>query len=167
MNFIKVFCGNYPQHEFHIYGGPVSDEFLKLKKYKNCFFHGIFSNPDDLPKIYSELDLLLSTYGNSSENVRYAEPNKLYEAIYFEVPIIVSSGTFLSEKVEKLGIGYSINAQNDDEVINLIKNLTTESLQEKINNEMLIPKEDLIDKNDDFFNKLDNMLALIKNTHNE
>ena len=149
INFIKVYCENYPQHEFHVYGGPISDEFSKLKEYKNCIFHGIFSSPEDLPKIYSEIDLVLSTYDVSYENVKYAEPNKLYEAIYFETPIIVSSRTFLSEKVEKLGIGYSINALNDDEIINLIKNLTIESLREKINNESLIHKKDLVDKNDE------------------
>lgn len=158
INFIKVYCENYPQYEFHIYGGPISDGFSKLKKYKNCFFHGIFSSPEELPKIYSEIDLVLSTYDVSYENVRYAEPNKLYEAIYFETPIIVSSGTFLSEKVEKLGIGYSINALDDGEVINFIKNLTEESLKEKINNESLIPRKDLIDKNDEFFDKLTNIL---------
>ena len=102
-NFAKVFCSHFPQHEFHFYGTYTSEGekvmFDGLDSFENCYFHGSFKSPDDLNRIYSQIDLVLSTYDVSSENVRYAEPNKIYEAIYFETPIIVSSGTFLADKV--------------------------------------------------------------------
>lgn len=158
LNFAKVFCQAFPQHEFHFYGTYTSEgnerAFGVLKEFKNCYFHGSFKSPDDLNRIYSEIDLVLSTYDVSSENVRYAEPNKIYEAIYFETPIVVSSGTFLAEKVKRLGIGYDIDAMNEREIIDLINNLTPEGLQVKAENARHIDKREVLNINDDFFEKL-------------
>lgn len=161
--FALVIAKYFPQHEFHFYGYITNfiEEFEKLKKFPNIFYHGVFANPEDLYTIYSQLDLVIATYDASSMNVRYAEPNKLYDSIYFETPIIVSSGTFLSSKVEKLGIGYSVNALNNKEIISFIQELTEASIQEKRKNIHKIPKEFAIDINDDFFNKI------LKNLENE
>ena len=157
-NFIDTFCSNFSNYTFHIFGGPVSEQFEKLKKYPNCIFHGFFKNPIDLPEIYSQLDLVLSTYDVKYENIRYAEPNKLYEAIYFETPIIVSSGTFLAEKVNRLGIGYEIDAMDADTICNFINNLTEESIKEKQSMAASIDKNELVNINDEFFSKLNNII---------
>jgi glycosyltransferase involved in cell wall biosynthesis len=157
-NFAKVICEKFPQHEFHIYGEPLTEDFKFLKKYPNFFFHGAFINPEDLPEIYSKIDLVLSTYDTKYENVRYAEPNKIYEAIYFETPIIVSNGTFLETKVNKLGIGYSVDPMDDDAVISLINSLTNDSIEERIKRATAIPKEDAININTEFFQGLAKLL---------
>ena len=157
-NFIDVFCRNYPQYTFHIFGGPIPEQFQSLTKYSNCHFHGFFNNPVDLPRIYSQIDLVLATYDVECDNVRYAEPNKLYESIYFETPIIVSEGTFLSEKVESLGIGFSINPLNEDCIKRFIDNL---SLNQVKNNIARIDKEYSISNNSHLFNKLEELLARV------
>lgn len=158
VNFAKVFVSNYPNYHFHMFGDinqtlkPACD---KLKdQFENIHFHGVFQNPQDLPSIYGTIDMVLATYDLSSTNVRYAEPNKLYESIYFGTPIIVSKGTFLSKKVESLGIGYSLNAMNDDEILSLIDNLSTEDLQAKCEACNAIPKEMVINDNKELFEKL-------------
>lgn len=156
-NFIDVFCRRFPQYEFHVFGGPILEEFEYLKSVQNCIFHGFFKNPEDLPDIYSSIDLLLCTYDTAIENVRYAEPNKLYESIFYEKPIIVSKGTFLERKVKKLGIGYSIDAMNEDEIVSFVTDLTYDSVQEKTGNCRLIDKNSLIDSNEAFFSKLDSL----------
>lgn len=153
-NFIDVFCRKFPQGVFHIYGGPVTEQFEELKKYKNCIFHGFFKNPNDLPEIYSSIDVVVATYDTKFENVRYAEPNKIYESIYFETPIVVSSGTFLADKVKRLGIGFDINAMDDDEVVGFIKGLTAEKLQEKTQKTKAIDKKLTLNVNDEFFGLL-------------
>lgn len=157
-NFIDVFCRNYPQHVFHIFGGPILPKFEDLKKYNNCIFHGYFKNPDDLPKIYAQLDLVLSTYDVKFENVRYAEPNKLYEAIYFDTPIIVTNNTFLAEKVERLGIGYSINPLDEESIKSFINSLTSYEINCKIDKIKSMDKKIAININDHFFNTLENKL---------
>lgn len=158
-NFIKVFCSNFPQYEMHLFGEPCLDGIEELRgKYPNCTFHGTFTSPQDLPTIYSSIDLVLSTYDAGVENVRYAEPNKIYESMFFEVPIIVSKNTFLSSKVERLGIGYSIDAADDNEIVSFVKSLTEESVKARISNTKKIDKNTLVSINDCFYQKLNAML---------
>ena len=161
-NFAKVFCDAFPNHEFHFYGNVVDSKFYELKSLANCIFHGPFSNPSDLPGIYSEIDILLSTYDIRFDNVRYAEPNKIYESIFFEVPIIVSSGTYLAERVSDLGIGYSVDAMDDAEVKRLVSMLTREDLLQKTANAHSIAKKECVIDNDDFFGILEGRLKTIK-----
>ena len=159
VNFAEVFVKNFPSYSFHVYGDI--EPFLKNKcdelekKYENIHFHGVFKNPQDLPSIYESIDLVLATYDYSSVNVRYAEPNKLYEAIYFRTPIIVSKGTFLSKKVERLGIGYSVNAMDDEEIVSLIRGVKRETVMEKKFNCEKLPLDYSISQNPQLFIYLD------------
>lgn len=165
-NFARAFCLNFPLCEFHFFGtfSAIEDErlFCPLYQMGNCFFHGRYTNPKDLPHIYSQIDLVLSTYDVEKGNVLYAEPNKIYEAIYFETPIIVSKGTFLADKVGRLGIGYSIDAMNDDSIVELVSCLTVDEIQGKKKNMRKIDKCDLLSVNGDFFEKM--KLLLKKNS---
>lgn len=160
-NFAKVFCESFPDYEFHFYGNVIDAKFYQLKQFSNCFFHGPFTNPVDLPGIYSGIDLVLSTYDIRYDNVRYAEPNKIYESIFFEVPIIVSRGTYLEKRVSETGVGYSIDALNDTEVRNFIKSLTCESLLRKSANAHNIPKHDSVLDDEAYFRVLENSLNKI------
>jgi glycosyltransferase involved in cell wall biosynthesis len=159
-NFAKVFCESFPDNEFHFYGNVIDEKFYQLKSLPNCFFHGPFSNPSDLPGIYSDVDMVLSTYDVRYDNVRYAEPNKIYESIYFEVPIVVSSGTYLAERVSETGVGYSLDAMNDAEVKDFISSLTTESLLQKSANAHMIPKQESVIDNDDLFRTFESRMEL-------
>jgi len=153
VHFTKVFAEHFPQHEIHYYG-TKSKQFDIFDSYPNVFFHGVFSNPDDLPRIYQEIDLVLATYDNQYENVRFAEPNKLYEAIYFQKPIIVSKNTFLAEKVQNLGVGFTIDAMNEQSIIRCFESMTEEMINQCKINEKKIPVSQLLDNNAAFFNLL-------------
>lgn len=118
--FIEVGAEHFPQHEFHIFGN-IMPSFGELKLRSNIFLHGRFSNPEDLPSIYDQTDVLICTYDQHITNVRYAEPNKLYEAQYFHVPIIVSRDTYLAQKVAQLGIGTAVDTYNDQDIIHCIQ----------------------------------------------
>lgn len=153
-NFTKVFLVKFPNHDFHLFGGMSETKFHEFEKYPNFHNHGVFKNPNDLPAIYSQVDILLCTYDNRDENVLYAEPNKLYEAIYFKKPIIVSCNTYLERKIKSMGIGYGVNPFDDDEIISLISSLTEECLLEKASNANLINHDTCINNNEDFFRDL-------------
>lgn len=144
LNFIRVYCSSFPNYEFHVFGGPVQDDFNSLRQYSNCYFHGFFQNPQDLPRIYSSIDLVLCTYDIEYDNVRFAEPNKLYESVFFETPIIVSSCTFLADKVRRLGIGYDIDALDDGAIIRFINSLSQESIKAKRASLHLIEKKNAV-----------------------
>lgn len=157
VSFGKIMCSLSERFELHIYGGPILEEmdgFESLMQYKNYFYHGPFKNPEELPSIYSSIDIVLSTYDAKYENVKYAEPNKIYESIFFTTPIVVTSGTFLSKKVEKLGIGYSVDPFNEEDVKSLLLQLDMESMEKKEMNCRRIDKKDVIDSNHEFISAL-------------
>lgn len=156
-NFAKVISQRFPQHEMHFYGRiDVTDEhfFTELKMCTNVFFHGAFKNPVDLPDIYSKIDILLSAYDADYENVRYAEPNKIYEAIYFETPIVVSSNTFLAKKVNRLQIGWDINCMDDDAVSSFVNSLSVASIDDKKTILSRMDKSETLNVNDSMFERL-------------
>ena len=148
--FAETFCRRYPQYEFHFYGAFASERdrlmFSPLKELSNCFFHGSYKSPRDLAAVYSEIDWVLSAYDTAYENVRYAEPNKLYESIYFETPIIVSKGTFLAERVEQWGVGLAVDALDEESVVSLVDGLSEELTREKVDHMRTFPKSSVIDQ---------------------
>lgn len=154
--FVEVFLSHFPQHEFHFYG-PVEPRMNRFaEQYQNVFYHGRFKNPEDLANIYKNIDVLLCTYDYRFDNVRYAEPNKLYEAIYFRKPIIVSTNTFLSEKVSSLNIGYSIDPFDTSSIVSFIQNLSLQSIQEKQDACSKIAQEDCLMNDELLFKQLVN-----------
>jgi hypothetical protein len=64
----------------------------------------------------------------------------------------------LETKVNKLGIGYSVDPMDDDAVISLINSLTNDSIEERIKRATAIPKEDAININTEFFQGLAKLL---------
>ncbi len=157
-SFADIFCRHFPQHEFHFYGDFPSEhnrqQFEPLNRLGNCYFHGPYESPRDLSAIYAEIDWVLSAYDTDYANVVYAEPNKLYEAIYFETPIIVSKGTFLAERVDQLGIGLDVNASDEESVVALVNGLSEELTQEKIKRIRAVPKSSVIDQSDDWLDAI-------------
>ena len=148
--FADILLKNYPQHEFHFYGICTTDTdqalYDDLRKYPNCHFHGRFKSPDELSGIYSNLDIVLSTYETQGVNARYLDSNKIYEAIYFDTPVIVSPNTFLAEKVKKQGIGYELNALDEQEVMLFLSKLSVESITEKVRSIKTIDKNSCISR---------------------
>lgn len=151
--FTKVFAENYPQHEIHFYG-TKTEKFDIFNSFKNVFFHGPFINPNDLPKIYQNVDLILATYDTRYDNVRYAEPNKLYEAIYFKKPIIVSKDTFLADKTQQLGVGFAVDSMNDGDIIRFFDSLSGQQIEQCKYHAKQIPTQQLMDCNPDLFKML-------------
>ena len=163
VNFVRTFANHFPQHEFHFYGTILDQkqEFEQIiDSCPNVHYHGKFSNPADLPSIYHNIDLVLATYDTKFENVRYAEPNKLYEAAYFQTPIIVSKGTYLASKVTQWGIGYEIDAVNSEQVIQFIQNLTDDSINKCVKCCHTLDKKMLINNNPLLFEKLNSLLCI-------
>ena len=156
-NFAYVLTENFPSTQFDFYGrnSNFSDEqIMKLKSTGRIFFHGTFTNPDDLPQIYSKLDFVVATYDVSGINPRYAEPNKLYEAIFFRTPIIVSRDSFLEHKVKELGVGFSVNALDDKDIVNQVNNITHEVYMGFISKLTSIEKESVITSNEELIDRV-------------
>lgn len=156
-NMCKVIGEHFPQHEFHFYGTLnyfTEEQKRAIAKLQNVMVHGPFKNPDDLPKIYSEIDFVISTYDSSGVNVQYAESNKIYESMFFETPIFVSTNTVLEKIVKKHNMGFVLNALDDDEIIRTIESITVEKYDQFCASLKAIDKKDSINDNSVFFQQL-------------
>ena len=162
-NFIETVGVHFPNIKLKFHGIFTDDKIYSNKiqnaiaKYKNVSYYGPFKNPDDFPEIYSNIDMVLCLY-TAKGNDRVLEPNKLYEAIYFEKPIIVSKNTFTGNFVEEKNIGYTVNGENCEDIIRFLKSITKEDYMQKVHNCSQIPKKDSIDNTDNLFYKLSNII---------
>lgn len=153
-NFAKNLITLYPQHEFHFYGSvnAYSEEQVRaLEAVGNITFHGKFKAPVDFPAIYGNIDFVVSTYDTAEINPKYAEPNKLYESMFFGVPIIVSSNSFLADKVAKFGIGFDVDPYDVVDIKKKIDAITPETYQKYWNAVTAIPKSESVNSNKVFF----------------
>ena len=148
LTFARVVAEKFPSHQFHFYGeGLFSSQAKELcgQYPNNLFYHGGFSNPEDLPKIYSNVDINVVCYDTASMNVRIAEPNKLYESCFFKVPLVVSSSTFLEKRVLGMGVGYSIDCTKVSEIVSFIESIDESSYGKCLEAMRRIPSEQLFD----------------------
>ena len=157
-NLIKV-IGEGGKHEVHLYGlftdennGRYSIRSL-VDQYQNVFYHGPFKNPEDLPEIYSHIDIVLCYY-LSSKNDLYLEPNKLYEAIYYDCPIIVADGTFVGRKVKQLNVGYTIDQGDAASLKAFVNSINQSDFDEKVAAIKAIDKDKCIDCPEFLFDRL-------------
>lgn len=157
LSLARIIARHFPNHEFHFWGNTESlnsKDLDLLNDYSNIFLHGVFKNPEDLPSIYAAIDFCVCNYDIDGINPRYAEPNKLYEALFFNTPIMVSPGTYLGKKVKALGVGFDIDSYNETTIKRTIDSITESVYSVFINNIKLIPKESLITDNTTLINRI-------------
>ena len=151
--YIKLFetYKNSTDVDIHIYGtGPfqyIVENYAE--KYSNISYFGKYNLFLDSYKIYNSIDILYVVYDNDlvSKNNKLALPNKLYEAMYFKVPLICSSETYLEEIVTDLGIGIGINYKLKGEIECAVKKLK-EDKSKIITNFKKLPNDNFIADND-------------------
>lgn len=101
---------------------PIEIEPLCVEN-KNIEWAGRFDFEKQASALYGKCDVIYSVYDASMYNVRVALPNKLYESVYCELPIIVAKNTYLSQLVEEWGVGISVSCEDVDELCLAILNL--------------------------------------------
>lgn len=138
-------CEDLENVKFFIAGdGPDYNEILNYSQNKeSTYLYGAYNYFEEVVSLYEKIDCVYSVYDTSKDNVKYAFPNKLYEAIVCELPIIVAANTKLAEFVEHKWIGYSIRS-NKKELKNVL-------LKIKKNNYFLDISSNLKDIKDDYF----------------
>lgn len=102
----------------------------------NVDYYGPFDYKKDIAALYQRVDCIYSVYDADLNNVRVALPNKLYEAILAQKPILVAQGTYLSELVKQYGIGLAVKHDDIDSLVSAIKLLSSsvETYAECVNN---------------------------------
>jgi len=129
----KVFSvlNELPDNFFLIVGGGEYEEhYQNLAEQMNLtdqvFFLGKLTQ-EDLPQLTTSVDIGVSLIENLSTSYYYALPNKLFEYIMAEIPVIVSNLPQMKEIVDKYDVGYAVEFENKDELISAIKKLTEDN----------------------------------------
>lgn len=148
---------------FVIAGGGEYEECyrqlaIEMNVSNKVYFLGKLTQ-DELPKITSSADIGVSLIENVSISYYHALPNKLFEYIMADVPVIVSNLPQMKEIVEKYDVGYVVELENKDELISAIKKLTEdESLYESKKQNCHIASQEL-----NWEKEVTNLLQTFKN----
>lgn len=106
--------------EIHVYGKGEYEELVKdyANKHDNITYFGPYNAFNDTQRIYASLDIIYLIYDidQVSLNNRLALPNKLYECMYYGVPLLCSKDTYLAEKVKEYGVGTDIDYKVEGEI---------------------------------------------------
>lgn len=129
--------------------GGTSREYAEIKKYcegkDNIVFTGRYDYRKDIANLYGLVDCVYSVYDAENPNVRIALPNKLYEAVYCNLPIIVAKDTYLAELVNEWNVGMTVNHSDFSELKEAIKKLKdSKECYNIISNACAQKKEDII-----------------------
>lgn len=104
--------------------GPESDTISEYVKDMNFVdFYGAYNYDEEIADIYSSVDMVYSVYDAKYQNVKIAIPNRLYEAIVTEKPIIVAKETKLEDFVVNNGIGFAVDSHNPKDLLELLTNI--------------------------------------------
>ena len=96
-----------------VIGGYGSlEEELKEKMGENATFLGPVP-PDRVPALSKGANVLLAIYNPKNTNNRMSVPNKLFEAMAYGKPIIVSKGSWAGDVVEEEKCGIAIEYDGD------------------------------------------------------
>lgn len=143
-------------------GGTFSD-YEAITKYcggmQNVIFTGRYDYKIEIASLYGRVDCVFSVYDADNPNVRIALPNKLYESVLCELPIIVAKGTYLSEIVDKYGIGVSVSCYDKNELVQVLGTLKTDIIyKERLVNNCRAYRNNVFEIKE----KVDKLKAIIK-----
>ena len=130
-------------------GGTTSD-YLNIKAYcegkENIQFTGKYDYDTEVLGLYESVDCVYAVYDADNPNVRIALPNKLYESIICELPIIVAKGTYLNKLVKEWNVGDSVKHTDTQSLIRVLTRLkTNHSYYDSIVQSCAKKKNDLIE----------------------
>ena len=97
--------------EIHVHGFPLMVNSSKLenaaKENNNFRWHGEFKYPEDLTEFLSDADLLwLIDLSENQKNSEWLLPNRLYDGLYFKVPMIALKNSETGRYIKELNIGW-------------------------------------------------------------
>ncbi len=127
--------------------GGTSDEYKEITAYckgkSNIRFTGRYDYNTQIADLYGMVDCVFSVYDADNPNVRIALPNKLYESVLCQLPLIVAKGTYLEELVNEWGVGVGVDHRDSAELIEAIDRLKNDpEYYKQIENNCLLHAEE-------------------------
>lgn len=99
---------------------------------KNIEYGGLYRSPDDLTKIYSNVDIVWAAYPYSNQengNWTMARTIRFYEACAYNKPVIVQHGTPHAKVVEENKIGLVVDMSDVEKATSDVMSITSDIIQ--------------------------------------
>lgn len=111
--------------EILVAGHPIDPMDLpdRVQEISNIKYLGTYKSPDDLPKLYGQVDLVWGCYPcpkKGDMNWRWARTNRFYESCFFQRPIIALEGSGDAVEVLKHDIGLSVKGPGVHDAVNAL-----------------------------------------------
>jgi succinoglycan biosynthesis protein ExoL len=117
-----------PQVRIILHGVPalteIPDFHERIGGAPNVEFHGRYKAPEDLARIYGDLDLVWAgDFMEAGYNSVWLLPNRLYEGGYYAVPPIAPMGTQTAKWIEARDVGFTIPEDLSTSLPDLVRTL--------------------------------------------
>lgn len=112
-----------------VYGEEIEELKEKIKDSGNIFWHDKVSK-DIYMNYVASADWGIYLMENICKNHDYALPNKLFDYIMANLPVVVSDLKEMKKFVDENKIGYAIDSKDTDAVIELLKGVIKETKKE-------------------------------------
>lgn len=124
--FLLYFCGT---------NAEKLEPFIVKNRISNVELRGAFK-PSETKNIINEMTLINNIFGNQSQSVKTLTSIRLYHSTFLYKPILVNEDTFMSDIVEKNGLGFSLDLKDSsvkDQVYQWYNSLNYQEYKEKCN----------------------------------
>ncbi|MEC5423401.1 glycosyltransferase [Virgibacillus sp. C22-A2] len=103
---MKVFIAGSGPHYNEIKDYSKDKEFVEI--------YGPYNYEKEIVSLYEKIDCTYAVYNTKLNNVKIALPNRLYESLICEIPIIGTKETVLGNFIEQYEIGSNINEDKEE-----------------------------------------------------
>ena len=118
---------------FLVYGQGVNELKNRVKDIDNIYWHEKVS-PLEYMKYVSSADWGIYLMENICKNHDYALPNKIFDYILGGLPVVVSNLKEMSKLVNRYNVGYTIDPEDEKEVLSLLKDFNENTKKQFIPN---------------------------------
>ncbi|MFO7568525.1 MAG: glycosyltransferase [Smithellaceae bacterium] len=149
---------NYDVSVFFAGFGPEEAEVKALAKGRNdILFYGPYAYEQDIANLYGRVDMVFAVYDATVANSQILMPHRFYEAVICGLPILAARGTKLAERVDALGVGYTVDCLSTEQMkAALMSHLTCDSHASRISASLKAA-----DKSAYFYDQYDTVLSEI------
>jgi glycosyltransferase involved in cell wall biosynthesis len=116
-----------------VYGDNLKELKENIQGCSNIYWHDKVSKEVYMNYVVS-CDWGIYLMENTCKNHDYALPNKLFDYVMGNIPIVVSNLKEMSRFVENYKLGYTIDPDDYDAIINLLKGIDISTKEKYINN---------------------------------
>lgn len=131
----KLVIAGYEEH------GNDIEELSKNRA--DIVWIGRYDFKESASKLYSMCDCIYAVYDADMANCQVALPNKLYEAVFCEMPILVADNTYVGEVVREWGVGIPVLHDSQESVDAAISELQKDNVYQFFENQCTKHKDEI------------------------